>query len=137
MMPEWRMTSALTVHSDEVVMECEAWIIDDIPGLAVTKPLIEKRGSPPDANEDGWTITHLDSGMEIGTGTIPFSTALNLARELSNINVDWTLDCEHLLLLMTKDGELYADMVQAVHNMGCTLKSENKNKPAKKRRTHG
>jgi len=129
------MTSALTVHTHEVVMECEAWIINDIPGLAVTKPLTEKRGSPPDANEDGWTVTHLDSGMEIGTGTIPFSTALNLARELSSINVDWTLDCEHLMPLLTIDGELYADMMQAIHSIGCTLISENK--PAKKRKSHG
>ena len=92
MTPEWHKTTALTQCKGETVVDCEAWVIDDIPGLAVTKPLIDKRGNPPLSDEEGWTITHLDSGMEIGTGTIPFATALNLARELSKLPVDWTID---------------------------------------------
>ena len=81
--------------------ECVAFVIDDIPGLAVTHQgrsgIMDEVEDIPAASE-GWTVTHLDSGYSIGDRTT-FRNALQLARELQDLEVDWTEEGDSIVAL--------------------------------------
>jgi hypothetical protein len=78
-------------------VEVPAFILDYIPGLAIHRAL--KLGRSPGSNEQerrgNWTITHTESGMQVGDDIGSRRKACDILRRVKEeIIVDWTLPRE-------------------------------------------